>query len=422
MILSAFFWSSFRISFVLFISVFDNMDTIVSLYLLIYKLLYQTFLAEYPKVCTKNIGSFIKIEISYFNMKDKPQNWVKKNIIWVVVIAVIVIILAMILFKGNSGSQNQILGSQSSSLTNPVSIDKSLETTLGITQLVTAEYTVLEVIRGETAWNKIKTANKFNDASEEGKEYILVKMRFHLIETSDGKGYQIPHTIFSVFSKDGVAYDYSSVIEPEPRLLSKELYSGATHEGWIAFKVSKEDTEPILRVSYPGVTEELWFKLYPATSINNEEQSTPQDAQQNDLLSKIQQKEEYPYFVPSLERECGLVFSDLNVEIVKNDANYSGTSSVSGKLTNNNPVPIFDVYITYGLYSEKGVLLTTDLIIEDEISSNQTISFSKEDADPEWSKPGIIYNVFAYRIRASGQEPDLDSQYCKSIVGYAKIN
>ena len=160
--------------------------------------------------------------------------------------------------------------------------------------------------------------------------------------------------------------------------------------------------------------------LFKGTSINEEWQSDPEENQQSDLLSKIQQKEEYPYFVPSLERECGLIFSDLNIGIVKNDRDYLGSSFVSGKLTNNNSISIFNVFITYGLYNEDGVLLISDLIIEDEITPNQTISFTKEDADS--SKPGLIYNTLAYRIRASGKEPDLDYQICKSIVGYSKIS
>lgn len=366
-------------------------------------------------------------------MKDKPQSWIKRHPFWSAIIGILVLVIIFgFIFSGKSSqyqdNQSQNYLGAKSSLSSPASISKSLTTTLGVGQLVTAEYTVLEIIRGEGARNKIKSANRFNSPADNDKEYILVKIRFHLIETSDGKGYQIPHTIFSVFSKDGVAYDYSSVIEPEPRLLSKELYSGATYEGWIAFEVSKEDSEPILRISYPGITEELWFKLYPPTSTNTEEQPASQDNQQGDLLSKIQQREEYPYFVPRLEGDCNLIFSDLKVEVIKDDANYSGTSIISGKLTNANPTPMFDVSIGYGLYSEKGIFLTFESINFENYSSsidlkpNETISFSQEKVDYEWSKPGIIYNAFAYRIQTHGQEPDLDSQWCKSVVGYAKVS
>ncbi len=363
---------------------------------------------------------------------EKHKNWFKRHPVWTSIIGVFILLVIVWIFSSNTslneGASNQnLIGSQSSSLTNPSSIGESLTTTLGVGQLVTAEYAVLEIIRGDSAWNKIKLANIYNREPEQNKEYILAKIRFKLIETSDGKGYKIPHTIFSVFSKNGVAYDYSSVIEPEPRLLSKELYSGATYEGWVAFEVSKEDTEPVLRVSYPGVTEELWFKLYPPITINEEEQSDTQNNQEGDLLNNIKQREEYPYFVPRLEKECNLIFSDLNVEIVKDNANYSGTSIISGKLTNDNPTPMFDVRIGYGLYSEKGIFLTFESINFEGYSSfidlepNETISFSQEKVDYEWSKPGIIYNAFAYRIQTHGQEPDLDSQWCNSVVGYAQV-
>lgn len=42
----------------LFISVLDNIDRMASLYLLIYKELYQTFLVEYQNVCTKAFKNF----------------------------------------------------------------------------------------------------------------------------------------------------------------------------------------------------------------------------------------------------------------------------------------------------------------------------------------------------------------------------
>lgn len=191
--------------------------------------------------------------------------------------------------------------------------------------------------------------------------------------------------------------------------------------------------------------QQSWFKRYPIISLivgliilyfiiviigifipeNVEESSVSEYSSSNksiqepSFLEMLQQEEDYPFFVPRLEKECGLILRDINVEVIKDNVKYSGTSNVSGKLTNSNPTPIFDVLIIYGLYNERGVLLTTELIIEDEISPNETISFSKEKKD--LLKPGWIYNAFAYRIRARGQEPDLDSQHCKSLVGYIKI-
>jgi len=148
------------------------------------------------------------------------------------------------------------------SITNPASTNTPLTTSLtSYPQDVSIEVTLLQFIRGADAWAMIEDANMFNDQPEDtSKEYVLAKIRFKVISTSDGKAYSIPSLLFNGVS-NGVAEDSPFIVEPEPSI-TKEIYPGATHEGWVTLIVNKADQKPLLRVSYVSIDDELWFKLY----------------------------------------------------------------------------------------------------------------------------------------------------------------
>jgi len=129
-----------------------------------------------------------------------------------------------------------------------------------------ADITVLEVIRGSSAWSMIHDANMFNDLPSEGFEYVLVKIKF---EYTEGPGFNTAWDIttfdFDAVSEDGYVYDTPIVVEPEPEF-GVELYPGASHTGWAAYQVRKTDEKPVLgwmRGTYGegGV----WFKIYTSS-------------------------------------------------------------------------------------------------------------------------------------------------------------
>ncbi|MBI3623966.1 hypothetical protein HY212_07860 [Candidatus Pacearchaeota archaeon] len=221
--------------------------------------------------------------------KFQNKNWFKRHPIWDVIIIILIVGIFWSALKGtvpdkivqnvpdsavneqkevpgdaySNAQDQQVKKGEGYERVNPTTFNNSLKTTLGVSQIVTAEYTLLSLIRGEEAWKIIEKENQFNSPPSEGKEYILVKMRFHLISTSDNKAYEIPWTIFTAISEDGIGYDgFDALVLPEPYLLGKEVFPGATYEGWFVVEVKKNDKKPVLRISYPGVTDELWFKLY----------------------------------------------------------------------------------------------------------------------------------------------------------------
>lgn len=147
------------------------------------------------------------------------------------------------------------------SRSDPAQINTSLTTNFGYSwdRTIKARVTLLNVQRGESAWNKVKEANMFNEEPEEGKEYLLTKFKFEVLNTSDSKSYELSTYEFEAVSSDGVVYDSSYASAPEPSL-SKEIYPGGSHKGWVVFEVNKNDSEPLV-VFKKDSDEGLWFSL-----------------------------------------------------------------------------------------------------------------------------------------------------------------
>lgn len=122
--------------------------------------------------------------------------------------------------------------------------------------------TLVQIIRGNQAWNMIEEANMFNDPPDTGNEYILAKIRFEYQECSDpDTQYDVSQFDFTAVSDNGKDYEWVSIVCPEPKL-SADLYPGASVEGWAAFEVDIDDN-PLLTFGrdYQG-KDGIWFKLY----------------------------------------------------------------------------------------------------------------------------------------------------------------
>lgn len=121
------------------------------------------------------------------------------------------------------------------------------------------EITLDNITRGESAWNRIKKANSYNEPPAEGKEYILSKFKIKVLDTETDKPVQINHSLFDAVRKDGTVYnDIFFIAEITPNL-STDLYKGAEYEGWTYFMVDKNDT-PVAAIfrNYESV---VWFDI-----------------------------------------------------------------------------------------------------------------------------------------------------------------
>jgi uncharacterized repeat protein (TIGR02543 family) len=153
---------------------------------------------------------------------------------------------------------------------NPVGIGTPLSIWVGSSGVAshhTNDYevriTLLQIIRGSEAWQRIYEANMFNDPPEPGFEYILAKLRFeYLTGPTPDTAYDVSPVWFDAVSSDGKEYDMASVIQPDPSIRTN-LYPGASHEGWVSFHVAQSDAKPVMTFGrkYDG-TGGIWFKLY----------------------------------------------------------------------------------------------------------------------------------------------------------------
>lgn len=162
---------------------------------------------------------------------------------------------------GNAGTPAPP-GSIGLSRNNPAPIGKAVTVShKDFADEYTAAITLQEVVRGNEAWQRILQANQFNAEPAAGHEYILAKMKVHLSSNKDDAQLDIYSGSFTLVSSDGRDYPIKAVVEPEPQISTK-LYPGATHEGWVAFEVKKDDLNPLITFGrdYQGKGG-AWFKL-----------------------------------------------------------------------------------------------------------------------------------------------------------------
>jgi len=126
---------------------------------------------------------------------------------------------------------------------------------------------VLEVVRGEEAWDLIKAASSSNKPADAGFEYVLARIRIeYYARTLPGScGHELEAEQFAAYSTDGKKYVSATVVPPTPEL-SGTLFSGDTREGWLAFQVPEDDRTPLLAFK-PWTSQaisavSLWFQLY----------------------------------------------------------------------------------------------------------------------------------------------------------------
>lgn len=110
-------------------------------------------------------------------------------------------------------------------------------------KLVTEDWetSVLEVVRGDAAWNLVLEANQFNDPPAEGYEYIAVKFYVRHIGTED-KSNSIDGYFYGLTGSANILHDLPSVVEPDPAL-DISLFPGGEYEGWVVFQSIIGETE-----------------------------------------------------------------------------------------------------------------------------------------------------------------------------------
>jgi len=105
---------------------------------------------------------------------------------------------------------------------------------------------VLDVMRGDEAWQAIQTANQFNEPAPEGMEYLL--LRPHVKCTyNDSEEHLISGNDFKVTGDRLAEYSGAYAVEPDPQL-DAQLFKDGETEGWSAYLVGQGEGNLILIV------------------------------------------------------------------------------------------------------------------------------------------------------------------------------
>lgn len=171
-----------------------------------------------------------------------------------------IMVIALALFlaacsTSESASDEKKLGTRS----NPVPFGESItvEDTINGEYDAKVELKVLEVIRGEKAWEIAKNENSYNETPEEGYEYILAKVEGKVTEAeTEDEPYWLSASFFKFVSEEGNEYEVKSVVIPDE--LAHNLYNGGTGEGYVHGYIKKDDD---VTLSYNIIGKPLAFFL-----------------------------------------------------------------------------------------------------------------------------------------------------------------
>jgi hypothetical protein len=117
-------------------------------------------------------------------------------------------------------------------------------------ELYDMKITLLQVLRGEDAWNRIAKASSSNKPADAGFDYLLAYVRFEY-QARGTPGlcvHQLVPDQFTAFSAEGSEYKSVSVVPPQPEM-RQDLKSGDVFEGWLVFMVAQHDKSPLMSYS-----------------------------------------------------------------------------------------------------------------------------------------------------------------------------
>ena len=132
-----------------------------------------------------------------------------------------------------------------------------------------AKISVLQVLRGKEAWERIKAANPSSQPPQAGFDYVLARVAFQMnaILAPGNKTFELARKMqFVALTADGDEQDPLSVAPPSPEL-HRTVHSGESAEGWIVLVVDQSNKKPVMFFDPAaggamGGGKVLFFQLY----------------------------------------------------------------------------------------------------------------------------------------------------------------
>lgn len=115
-------------------------------------------------------------------------------------------------------------------------------------ELYDAKITVMEVVRGDKAWDMIRGANSGNEPPKIGFDYVLARIRFDYSARSapGNTPYALDGSQFTAMAADGRDYPIARLVEVPKPVLRATMHSGDSAQGWAAFLVAQSDRKPLM--------------------------------------------------------------------------------------------------------------------------------------------------------------------------------
>lgn len=133
------------------------------------------------------------------------------------------------------------------------------------------DISVVQVVRGEAAWELVQQAYQFNSPAQPGTEYLLIQVRMDYSSGPEGQTDWVHQLDFGMLSTQGHAYGVPWWLTPPEPFLTAQLYPGSSITGWTAWQVAIDDTNPMLIF---GLDSFYRSKAYFSTTAVGEEETT----------------------------------------------------------------------------------------------------------------------------------------------------
>ncbi len=162
-----------------------------------------------------------------------------------------------------------IANAQDNSPSSPASIGVAVKSTLELSSTYDVVITVMEIVRGKEAMQRLTEASSSNKPPKTGYEYLLARIKFELKRRSitDSRTFDLGRPMqWVAFSSDLSEYESVSVVAPKPQL-SGTAEGDKVVEGWVAFAIDQKEAKPIMTFdpASGGAMlrgKVLFFKLY----------------------------------------------------------------------------------------------------------------------------------------------------------------
>jgi hypothetical protein len=149
-------------------------------------------------------------------------------------------------------------------------------------ELYDAKITVAEVVRGEKAWQMVKSAGDANMRPSPGMQYLLARVKFEFAARvrPEHYSYTLDPSQFSAMSAATAPYAAAALAAPVEPELRATLHTGDSAEGWVAFLIPRGDHTPLMMfredvgsVIHQG--DSSFFKLYNGKSVGTAKANAP---------------------------------------------------------------------------------------------------------------------------------------------------